>query len=107
MADCTKGKAGICLHSKGKVCHRACGGANHGKQPGLFREIEKPQLENGYWIDAENIKKIPAMIHVHDRKCPKCGFPETVYIRNAKTGDILVEYCSSKKCDWKKIFLKN
>jgi hypothetical protein len=104
MSDCTKGKANICLHSKGKNCHCACGGKNHGKQSELLKKIEKPKLENGYWIDEENIRKIPAIVHVHDGNCPKCGFPETVYIRNSKTGDILVEYCSKRECEWKKVF---
>lgn len=39
------------------------------------------------------------MTHVHDGDCPKCGFPETVMVRDAKTMDLIAEYCS-EECGW-------
>lgn len=48
--------------------------------------------------------KNDTITHCHDGDCPKCGYPETLYIRNKETGDILEEKCSSKKCDWSKKF---
>jgi ribosomal protein L37E len=35
----------------------------------------------------------------HDEDCPKCGFPETIDIRNAKTFEIIRRVCS-KNCGW-------
>jgi len=40
---------------------------------------------------------------VHDGDCPKCKFPETLELRNSKTGKFLGEMCStfrSGKCAW-------
>ena len=37
----------------------------------------------------------------HDEDCPKCGFPETIIIRDAKTMKPLMIECS-KKCGWSK-----
>lgn len=31
MAQCTKGKEDLCIHSHGKRCKCACGGVNHGR----------------------------------------------------------------------------
>ena len=49
----------------------------------------------------ENVKvmqKIKIIQTVHDADCPKCGFPETVQLRNEKTGEILGERCSKRDC---------
>lgn len=40
------------------------------------------------------------MSHVHDGDCPRCGFPETVMVRDAATGELLREYCSKRTCWW-------
>lgn len=45
-------------------------------------------------------KKIKVMQTVHDGDCPKCKFPETIEIRNIKTGELLGEKCSKRGCDW-------
>lgn len=37
---------------------------------------------------------------VHDGDCPRCGFPETVYVRDSLTMDILREECSKRSCHW-------
>lgn len=39
---------------------------------------------------------------VHDGDCPRCGFPETVYVRDSGTMQILREECSSRTCHWSK-----
>lgn len=38
----------------------------------------------------------------HDEDCPKCGFPETVIVREEKTMKPLYIECSLRKCDWAK-----
>jgi hypothetical protein len=38
---------------------------------------------------------------VHDADCPKCGFPETIIIRQEGTMMPLREECS-KGCGWKR-----
>ncbi|MCX6785950.1 MAG: hypothetical protein NTZ18_03825 [Candidatus Komeilibacteria bacterium] len=45
-------------------------------------------------------KKIKIIQTVHDADCPKCKFPETIHIRDAKTMKILGEKCSKKGCDY-------
>lgn len=45
----------------------------------------------------------------HDEDCPKCGFPETIIVRNAKTMKPIWIECSQKKygkCEWKKTYPK-
>ena len=44
------------------------------------------------------MKKIKVASFVQDKDCPKCGFPETVTIRNIKTGEVLGERCSKFQC---------
>lgn len=41
-----------------------------------------------------------------DENCPKCGYPETLVIREEKTMKPLRIICSSKKCDYCK-FIKD
>lgn len=41
----------------------------------------------------------------HDENCPKCGFPETIIVRNAKTMKPLWIECSTRMtrgCSWQK-----
>ena len=41
----------------------------------------------------------------HDEDCPKCGFPETIVIRNSKTFKPISIECTLRvrgKCDWHK-----
>jgi len=38
----------------------------------------------------------------HDEDCPKCGFPETIIVRNAKTFRPLWIECSKRDCSWGK-----
>ena len=45
------------------------------------------------------------LIHVHDEDCPKCGFPETVIVRNIKTFKPIKAYCS-KECGWERGYEK-
>ena len=43
----------------------------------------------------------------HDEDCPKCGFPETIIVRNAKTMKPLWIECSariSNGCSWQQTF---
>ena len=43
----------------------------------------------------------------HDADCPKCGFPETIIIREEDTMKPLWEECSDRSCDWgRKITIK-
>lgn len=35
----------------------------------------------------------------HDEDCPKCGFPETIDVRNPNTMAIIRRICS-KRCGW-------
>lgn len=43
----------------------------------------------------------------HDEDCPKCGFPETIIVREEATMNPLWIECSDRKCDWgKKIIQK-
>lgn len=46
------------------------------------------------------IGKLGFYPHAHDEDCPKCGFPETSIVRDGKTHNPLVGYCS--KCGWSK-----
>jgi len=52
----------------------------------------------------KKIEVVDIMQHVHDGDCPKCKFPETVYVRNVKTGKLLKEKCSSRNCNWEVIY---
>lgn len=35
----------------------------------------------------------------HDADCPKCGFPETIIVRDAESMKPIKEVCSAK-CGW-------
>ena len=39
--------------------------------------------------------KIEVVLNVQDKDCPKCKFPETLGLRNKKTGELIGEMCSS------------
>ena len=44
------------------------------------------------------------LTHVHDEDCPKCGFPETIIVREMKSHKPIAAYCS-KECGWSKKFI--
>ncbi len=44
------------------------------------------------------MKTIKIIQTVQDKDCPKCGFPETVVLRDEKTGEIYGERCSKRDC---------
>jgi len=52
------------------------------------------------------IKQHKIIQHVHDGDCPECGFPETIFVRDAETHELLKEKCS-KKCGWEKFYKIN
>lgn len=52
---------------------------------------------------AKHLKKEKTVRTYSDKDCPKCGFPETVIVRDGETMKSLSVECSnSKKCDWNK-----
>lgn len=47
--------------------------------------------------------KVKTILTCRDVNCPKCGFPETVVVRDAKTMEPLAIKCSSHSgCTWEK-----
>jgi len=51
--------------------------------------------------DTETIRTI------QDKDCPKCGFPETVVVRNFPSMEPIAEMCSSHTgCDWARKIIK-
>lgn len=53
-----------------------------------------------HYEDKQRAPSKEVMRHVSDRDCPKCGFPELVLTRDAKTLDLLRAECSKKTCHW-------
>lgn len=47
----------------------------------------------------KKIKSGKTILTCHDEDCPKCGFPETLDVRDAKTMEIIRRICS-KRCGW-------
>ena len=39
---------------------------------------------------------------VHDGDCPKCKYPETIYVMNTNKNKVIAEYCSAY-CGWSRI----
>ena len=48
----------------------------------------------------ELLRKLGYIIHVHDGNCPKCKFPETIFVRDQE-GKLVYEMCSNY-CGWGK-----
>lgn len=47
----------------------------------------------------KKIKQGKTITTCHDEDCPKCGFPETLDVRDSKTMEIKRRICS-KRCGW-------
>ena len=45
------------------------------------------------------MKQGEPILTCHDEDCPKCGFPETIDVRNSETMKIMRRICS-KRCGW-------
>mgnify|MGYP001569850299 CR=1 FL=1 len=45
------------------------------------------------------IKQGKTIMTYHDEDCPRCGFPETIDVRDSKTMEIKRRICS-KRCGW-------
>jgi len=62
-------------------------------------------------VNTETVKRLKHLIPkqervvrtYHDEDCPRCGFPETIDVRNAVTMEIVRRECS-KRCGWEKTF---
>ena len=60
-------------------------------------------------MKTRNISKSSLPIYIktfHDADCPKCGFPETIIVRDQQTMEALWEECSKKTCNWGRKIIK-
>jgi len=59
-------------------------------------------------VDLETLRKQKFIRTCHDEDCPRCGFPETIIVRNAKTFKPIWIECSvrtTEGCPWQKVIL--
>lgn len=53
----------------------------------------------------EDYRKIIKVVREED--CPKCGYPELVYVKDAQTLEPIFKKCGNEKCNWQERIIKD